>query len=1170
MSTTLKVLSAKKVITSHQINPGDTLVIEARDKSNYQLVDDQTGLGPQNIIAKREGKDLKIFLEDGDMNPDVVIKDYYGDENSEEVTNLIVGQHENGGIYAYVPESGLKANAVSMLAEEVAAPQALGGEDLGSAFWAFNPWWLLALVPLAAGIAIAASNGGSSGSSNNGNNDTTADKPEITTNDNGSVTVKPGDDNTKVDVKFKDENGNDKTVTAEKGTDGKWSIPDVGDTGATIDPNTGVITIPADKIKDGSDINAKGTDENGNTANADAQTAKNDTPTDTEADKPVIDAKDDGSATVTPGADNTKVEVSITDENDQPQTIVAEKDADGKWVIADDKGTGAKVDPDTGVITIPADSIKDGSDINAKGTDENDNTANADAQTAKNDPVTEPKIDIDNIANQAQVAEGSDGYAQFLPSNIAIEEISNTTENGVTTVVKGFAVKGSTINVPANTEVDVTISANGETYFTGKATVGADGTWEVKVPTSTVTTTVTGSGENEVTEVRTEFNNPKFDTAYEVTAKVTVDGKEVTDTDKTESSPIVTDIYLQDNLTDDTQNVTDFYTDTDKYVGRIDGMADADATKAISRQTGLTNDPSAELHFTLDKEPKAGQVVKVLRYTIVDGNEGRVEDLTDQMTNNGLDYTVKPTTPQAETTNALYRYKVVVKDANGADLSEKVLNYRLDTIVETMDVKELNSDTNTMILQADGVSEIGATIKYKYQTGAGESEFKDVVDNGDGTYTLDLANWNRKVASSITIQVIDAAGNVSETKVNAVRNLFNDYTLEKGLDPNGNNFDDPLITGLSARAGGQSASLVADNSQTFVATDGNDTLIVGLDNFGNMGVGNGSVGRGIYIGGTNRIEMGAGDDHIQVRGTLQSMGTAQEGYFDMGEGNDKITFSQSFLVGTYTIRMGEGNNVLNFGGTTVQAATFDISYGDGNDVLRADTSKDFAGTKTISFGNGDNYMEVGSMQDKNEITFGNGNDVFIAKSIGTKAPASGVIDMGDGNDTFSVSGLFARQEAKLGSGDDIAIMGDRIVTDPASAAKLDGGDGNDTLVLTKSDGSVSLKNVLNFEVIDLTAPTAQTIGISNDYITQANDTTKAIYIKGGTNDTVDFGDNGKAINGTRFKDGGGAIKSNWNFWEKTESDVVHDGITYDKYTYRTSDNGVNDEAIYIQQGVQII
>nr|BAJ09609.1 hypothetical protein [[Pasteurella] pneumotropica] [Rodentibacter pneumotropicus] len=1232
-----------------------------------------------------------------------------------------------------------------------------------------------------------------------------ADKPTITSPDNdGKVTVEPGADNNKVEATFKDEDGNDKTVVAEKGQDGNWTITNDDGTGATIEG--GKVVIPADKVKDGEPVNAKGTNDAGNSENADAVNAGTDpkdagvdntngdgvvsapvsadegtsivttvklnnnngneklpfslpsgtgngqltaddfeqptfsngvtlnsdgtlnipagvkeftittpvkadnttegeekgkftvggvegnevtvndtsaTPADP-ADKPTITSPDnDGKVTVEPGADNNKVEVTFKDEDGNDKTVVAEKGQDGNWTITNDDGTGATIEG--GKVVIPADKVKDGEPVNAKGTNDAGNSENADAVNAGTDPkdagvnntngdgvvsapvsadegtnivttvklnnnngneklpfslpsgtgngqltaddfeqptfsngvtlnsdgtlnipagvkeftittpvkadnttegeekgkftvggvegneVTvndtskqdeQPKIDINNIAGQAQVAEGTEGYAQFLPSNIATEEISNTTENGVTKVVKGFVVKGTTTSIPADSEVDVTITANGENYFTGKAKVGADGAWEIKVPTSTVTTTVTGSGEDEVTEVVTEFNNPKFDVSYDVTAKVTVNGQEITDTDKTESAPVVTDIYLQDNLTDDAQNVADFYTDNGEYVGRIDGMADSDATKAISRQTGLTNDPSAELHFTLDKEPKAGQVVKVLRYTIVDGNEGRVEDLTDQMTNNGLNYTVKPTTPQAETTNTLYRYKVVVEDQNGTDLSEKVFNYRLDTIVESMDVKELNSDTNTMVLKADGVSEIGATIKYKYHTGSGESALKDAVDNGDGTYTIDLANWNRKVPQSITLQVIDAAGNVSETKINAVRNLFTSYTAEEGPDPNGTRFDRQLVTGFAQ------SSTRAENG-AFVSTDGNDTLIVGLDNFGGMGVSNGSVGRNINVGSKIHIEMGKGDDHIQVRGSVQSMGSATDGYFDMGEGNDKLTFAETFVVGNYNIRMGEGNNTINFSGTTVQAAGLDISYGDGNDVLRADVNKDFAGTKTISFGNGDNYMEVGSMYDKNTITFGNGNDVFIAKSVGTKAPSSGVIDMGDGNDTFSVSGLFARQEAKLGAGDDVAIMGDRIETG-AAWARLDGGDGNDTLVLTKSDGKVSLQNVLNFEVIDLTTPTAQTIGISNSYITQANDTTKAIYIKGGTNDTVDFGDNGKYINGTKFKDGGGAIKSNWNFWEKTESDVVHDGITYDKYTHRTASGEVNDEAIYIQQGVQII
>ncbi|VEH67702.1 Uncharacterised protein [Rodentibacter pneumotropicus] len=147
------------MIANYQINQGEQLIIEARAQSNYQLVDDKTGFAPDNIITKRDGKDLKIYLNDGDMSEDIIIKDYYGDEIGE-TTNLLVGKHENGSIYAYIPESGLQPDAVSLLADQAVAPQALGGEELVSAFWAFNPWWLLALAPLAAGIAIAAHDGG--------------------------------------------------------------------------------------------------------------------------------------------------------------------------------------------------------------------------------------------------------------------------------------------------------------------------------------------------------------------------------------------------------------------------------------------------------------------------------------------------------------------------------------------------------------------------------------------------------------------------------------------------------------------------------------------------------------------------------------------------------------------------------------------------------------------------------------------------------------------------------------------------------------------------------------------------------------------------------------------------------------------------------------------------
>ncbi|TNH01062.1 hypothetical protein FHQ22_11645, partial [Pasteurellaceae bacterium Phil31] len=264
MSTTLKVLNAKTEIASYTIANGETLTIKAQDEVNYQLVDNLTGLGPQNIIAKRVGNDLQILLENGDTVPDIIIEDYYDNDDPAATTNLLIGQHENGNIYAYVPESGQTSDAVSMLAEQMAAPQALGGDEI-SGLWVFSPWWLLALIPLAA-VAMAAGGGGKGGSAT----DTTAPAaPTVTevtnTDSNGdgtpdSTTIKgkaePGstvgidtDGDGKADVTTKADANGDYTLEVTPALeDGKqYPVTATDPTGNTSDPTnvTGDTTAPA-------------------------------------------------------------------------------------------------------------------------------------------------------------------------------------------------------------------------------------------------------------------------------------------------------------------------------------------------------------------------------------------------------------------------------------------------------------------------------------------------------------------------------------------------------------------------------------------------------------------------------------------------------------------------------------------------------------------------------------------------------------------------------------------------------------------------------------------------------------------------------------------------------------------------------------------------------------
>ncbi|HFI0639208.1 TPA: KxYKxGKxW signal peptide domain-containing protein, partial [Streptococcus suis] len=108
--------------------------------------------------------------------------------------------------------------------------------------------------------------------------DTTApEAPSVVANENGSVTVTPsqttGDDTKTTDITYTDETGTSQTVTVTKADDGTWSVP--ADSGVTVDATTGAVTIPANKVQDGSTVSATSTDEAGNTSNPSTDKAKN-------------------------------------------------------------------------------------------------------------------------------------------------------------------------------------------------------------------------------------------------------------------------------------------------------------------------------------------------------------------------------------------------------------------------------------------------------------------------------------------------------------------------------------------------------------------------------------------------------------------------------------------------------------------------------------------------------------------------------------------------------------------------------------------------------------------------------------------------------------------------------------------------------------------------------
>ncbi|WP_052588088.1 Rib/alpha-like domain-containing protein, partial [Anaerococcus tetradius] len=192
--------------------------------------------------------------------------------------------------------------------------------------------------------------------------------PTVTADKDGSVIAKPKDDKAEeIKVTYTPKGSETPTtLTATKGNDGKWKLPTDTDPSITIDEITGEITIPADKIKNDTDVKL--------TAKAGEKTSDEVTVTakdDQAPDNPKVTVKDDGNIEITPPADEDTKSVTVTykDKDGNDQTLLATKDGN-KWKLPEGTDTSIKIDQTSGVITLPKDKVKGGTEISSKAKDE--------------------------------------------------------------------------------------------------------------------------------------------------------------------------------------------------------------------------------------------------------------------------------------------------------------------------------------------------------------------------------------------------------------------------------------------------------------------------------------------------------------------------------------------------------------------------------------------------------------------------------------------------------------------------------------------------------------------------------------------------------------------------------------------------------------------------------
>ena len=213
-------------------------------------------------------------------------------------------------------------------------------------------------------------------------------KPVATAKDNGDVTGKPQDPAKadKITVSYTGEDNQPKTAVGTKDPKGKWTVntPEV-----QINPNTGEITIPENKVKDGTEVTVVTKNGNGTDSDPAKATAKFSKPA-----KPVATAKDNGDVTGKPQdpAKADKITVSYTGEDNTPKTAVGTKGTNGKWTVNNPE---VRIDSNTGEITIPADKVKDNTEVTV--VTKNGNGADSDPAKVTAKDVQKPQATLNGV-----------------------------------------------------------------------------------------------------------------------------------------------------------------------------------------------------------------------------------------------------------------------------------------------------------------------------------------------------------------------------------------------------------------------------------------------------------------------------------------------------------------------------------------------------------------------------------------------------------------------------------------------------------------------------------------------------------------------------------------------------------------------------------------------------
>ena len=869
---TLKINNAKETVETvkFQTASGEVLRIPAQSEVNYQFIDEATQFGPENIMTKRVGDNLEIAFEGSDIsNPDLILEGYYSEATDASKSSLLVGQHENGATYPYVPESAEPSEAVTMLAEEVVAGQALGGEIIGS-MWAFNPLWLAALVPLGAAAAVAA----------NSHHDSSDKFAAITVDaPNDQVDTTPVITGTTTDVEagqivtitVKDSEGKTQvisTVVAEDGTyrvevpnelpDGAYTViatvadkagnsataTDTGMIDAVVtltvnapdgvsNDNTPYISGTSDAI--GSNVNLVITDSKGATHTVTVPVTEEGTYA-VDLSEQLPDGKYTVSATVSNSTGKTAT-ASDTGEIDTTAVITVEAPD-----LSNDNTptlTGTTTDVEEGqTVTLTVTDSRGGSQV-VTATVQADGSYQAEVPNALPDGrYSVEAVVSDKAGNRAEARDDNNGKGNVIDTTapvITVDAPDNTSDN--TPLISG------TTDAPAGSIVSITVTDSQGSVQTVSASVGADGRYSVEVPKALAEGRYTA--EAAVKDLAGNEGKTSDNGSVDTTAAITVEAPDLSNDNTPTLTGTTTDVEEGQTVT---LTVTDSRGGSQVVTATVqaDGSYQAEVPNALPdgrySVEAVVSDKAGNRAEARDDNNGKGNVIDTTAPVItVDApdntsdNTPLISGTTDAPAGSIVSITVTDSQGSVQTVSASVgadgRYSVEVPKAlaEGRYTAEAAVkdpvgnegkasdNGSIDITapVISVDIPEVSRDTTPTISGKTDVP-AGTVVTITVTGKDGHPQVVTTTVKDDGSFEVDVPEALPEGPVSVEAVVKDPAGNEGRASDNGTIDTTAPVITVDAPDNTSDNT--PLISGTTDAPAGSIVSITVTDSQGSVQT----------------------------------------------------------------------------------------------------------------------------------------------------------------------------------------------------------------------------------------------------------------------------------------------------------------------------------------------------------------